>query len=167
MLWLKYLPVISILLLLVTYTAFGWHVTSASLVWSEPLSAQFKSWDFDLEQQSILWGIHLLALLMIVLTSLALTAPIALMTFFVGSWARSEVQSMISMVFWSFVLVVMLRWFNYFVEFLVLICSAVLGRIELRNAGLSQSQAVLVLLALCIASFGVGVYSSFQFGTHF
>lgn len=166
MLWLKYVPVIAIFLLLVTYTAFGWHVASAGLAWSEPLSTQFKSWDVDLEQQSILWAIHILALLVIVLTSLALTAPIALMTFFVGSWARSEVQSIISMIVWSFVLVLMLRWFNYFVEFLVLICSAVLGRIELRNAGLNQPQAIFVLLSLCVASFGVGVYSYFHFGHH-
>jgi hypothetical protein len=166
MLWLKYVPIISIFLLLMTYTAFGWHVSSDGLVWSQSLSAQFNSWDINLEQQSILWAIHILALMVIVLTSLALTAPIALMTFFVGSWARSEVQSIISMVIWSFILVVMLRWFNYFIEFLVLICSAVLGRIELRNAGFSQLQAILILLSLCLASFGVGVYSYFHFGQY-
>jgi hypothetical protein len=42
----------------------------------------------------------------------------------------------------------MLRWFNFFVEFLVLVSSAILMRIELRSFGLNRTLSILLLTIL-------------------
>ncbi|MEB3173878.1 MAG: hypothetical protein VKN60_01615 [Cyanobacteriota bacterium] len=162
MLWFRFLPLLSLLFLVLSYAIFGWNVASAGAIWSETVLAQFQNWEFGLKEEGIMALIHALALIAIVLTSLALTAPVSLMTFFVGSWVKSFGQSILSMVIWSLLFVLILRWFNYFAEFLVLLCSAILGRIQLREAGLGKFPALLLLTALCLASFGAGAYSYYR-----
>jgi hypothetical protein len=159
---LPFLSIFSFLLLILAYGIFGWNVASASTIWSQSVLEQFQNWQLGLKEESIMAIIHFFALVAIVLTSLALTAPISLMTFFVGSWIKSFGQSIISMIIWSFLFVLMLRWLNYFAEFLVLLCSGILGRIELRQAGLGQFKALFILTLLCVFSFGGGVFGYFR-----
>jgi hypothetical protein len=59
-----------------------------------------------------------------------------------------------------------LHWFNLFVEFLVLLSSAILGRIELRSAGFNRLQTLGVLTLICLVSFGGGVYGYFHFNQY-
>ena len=108
-------------------------------------------------------AIHLFAILIIVLTSLALTAPLTLMTLFVGSWMKSELQSIIAMIAWSFVLVLILRWFNIFIQFLVLLSAAILGRLELRYIGYTRSQTIGILTILGLIGFGSGAMGYFYY----
>ncbi len=163
MVWLKYIPFFSITLVMITYGVLGWNISSASPGWSQQLLEQSQNWSLGLEQNAIIIAIHALVIVVIVLTSLALTAPITLVTYFVGGWVHSSLQSIATMLVWSFIFVITLRWFNYFVDFLVILCSAMLGRIELRYAGLNQIQSILILMTLCISSFLGGVFSYFHF----
>jgi hypothetical protein len=166
MAWLNLVPLLSTILLVITYAVFGWDIAAKSLGWSQILLEQFQSWQIGLEQEMLIAIIHALALMAIVLTSLALTAPVTLMTFFVGSWMKSEVQSIVSILLWSFLFVFVLHWFNLFVEFLVLLSSAILGRIELRSAGFNRLQTLGVLTLICLISFGGGVYGYFHFNQY-
>ena len=163
--WLKSIPFVSIALVIITYGVFGWSIASASVPWAEQLHDQLHAVEWDLEEQTIILLIHGFALFAITLTTLALTAPITLMTYFVGSWVQSEARSMVSMVLWSFLFVIALRWFNHFTTFLVLLCAAILGRIELRYVGLNQTQTLLLLSLICVTAFSGGAYSYFYFNT--
>jgi hypothetical protein len=160
---LKSLPFVSIALVIITYGVFGWSVASASVPWAEQLHDQLHVFEWDLEEETILLLIHGFALFAITLTTLALTAPITLMTYFVGVWVQAEVRSMVSILLWSFLFVVALRWFNHFTTFLVLLCAAILGRIELRYVGLNQTQTLMLLSVICMAGFSGGAYSYFHF----
>jgi hypothetical protein len=160
---LKSIPFVSIALVIITYGVFGWSIASASVPWSEQLHDQLHVFEWDLEEKTILLLIHGFALFAITLTTLALTAPITLMTYFVGVWVQAEVRSMVSILLWSFMFVVALRWFNHFTTFLVLLCAAILGRIELRYVGLNQTQTLMLLSLICITGFSGGAYSYFHF----
>ena len=161
--WLKTFPWLSLSVMLITYVVFGWHIAGASINWSHYLVVQTNGLGLGVKDESLMLAIHLFAILMIVLTSLALTAPLTLMTFFVGSWMKSELQSIIAMIAWSFLLVLILRWFNLFIQFLVLLSAAVLGRLELRYIGYSRSQTVWLLTILGLIGFGSGAMSYFYY----
>ena len=166
MAWLNLIPLLSTGLLIITYAVFGWDIAAKSLGWSQILLEQSQHWHIGLEQEIFIVIIHALALMAIILTSLALTAPITLMTFFVGSWMQSEVRSIVSILIWSFLFVLVLRWFNLFIEFLVLLAAAILGRIEFRSAGFNSLQTLGILTLICLLSFGGGVYSYFHFNQY-
>jgi hypothetical protein len=85
------------------------------------------------------------------------------MTYFVGVWVEGEARSVVSMVLWSLLFVVALRWFNHFTTFLVLLCAAILGRIELRYLGLNQTQTLSLLTVICLAGFSGGAYGYFHY----
>lgn len=161
--WLKSIPFLSIALVIVTYAAFGWRLAEASVPWSIMFHEHLKGLRIDIDQRVILVLIHVFTLFIITLTTLALTTPITLMTYVAGNWAKSELKSMVSMVFWCLVFVVSLRWFNYFTSFLLLLSAAILGRIELRYIGLGQRQSLLLLALICISAFAGGVYSYFHY----
>jgi hypothetical protein len=121
-----------------------------------------NGWGLSLKDDSLMLAIHLFAILMIVLTSLALTAPISLMTFLVGSWGKSEIQAISSMIVWTLVLVIALRWFNIFIQFLILLSGAILGRLELRYIGYSRSQTIFLLSIIGLVGFGGGALGYFH-----
>jgi len=163
MTWLKTFPWLSLSIMLITYVVFGWHIAEASINWSHSLVIQTNGLGLGLKDESLMLAIHLFAILIIVLTSLALTAPLTLMTFFVSSWIKSELQSIVSMIVWSFVLDLILRWLNYFIQFSVLLSAAVLGRLELRYIGFSRSQTIGILTILGLIGFGSGAMSYFYY----
>lgn len=159
MLWLKTLPWLSLAIIIVTYGVFGWHIATLSAHWSHALVLQSRDWGLSIEDNSMMLIIHLLAILMIVITSLALSAPLSLMTFVVGSSIRSEGQSIVSMVIWSFLFVIILRWFNIFTHFLVLLSAALLGRLELRYIGYTNTRTVFLLMLIGLVGFSIGALS--------
>ncbi|MEY2983411.1 MAG: hypothetical protein RLZZ568_28 [Cyanobacteriota bacterium] len=161
--WPKSLPLISITLVMITYAAFGWSIAGESVAWADYWDNQLDLLAWDVEEQTILLLIHTLALLVITLATLALTAPITLMTYFVGSWVQSEARSMVYMVLWSFVFVISLRWFNHFTTFFVLLCAAILGRIELRSMGLTPAKTLFLLTLICLTGFAGGAYGYFYY----
>ena len=160
--WLKSVPLISIVLVMITYGVFGWSMAETTLPWVHLVHDQLHVFAWDVKEQTILIVIHGFALLAITIATLALTAPITLMTYFVGSWVQSEARSIISMVLWSFLFVVALRWFNYFINLFMLLSAAILGRMELRYTGLNQTVSLCLLTLICVGSFSGGVLSYFH-----
>ncbi len=159
MLWLKTFPWLSLVIVIVTYGVFGWHIAALSAHWSHALVLQSRDWGLSIEDSGMMLIIHLLAILMIVVTSLALSAPLSLMTFVVGSSIRSEGQSILSMVLWSFIFVIILRWFNIFAHFLVLLSAALLGRLEFRYIGYTNIRTVFLLMLIGLVGFSIGALS--------
>ena len=160
---LKPLPVTSITLVILTYAVFGWSFAEDSIHWSKILEVNVDQLLWDVDQSTMLFLIHAFALFAITLITLALTAPITLMTYFVGTWLESEWESIISMVAWSFLFVIALRWFDHFTTFLVLLCAAILGRLELRYAGLGPNQALGMVTTICLTSFLGGALLFFYY----
>jgi hypothetical protein len=88
--------------------------------------------------------------------AIALTAPVALVTVLVGSGLRSDTKALISMLVWSIIIVLIVRWFQYFVHLLVLFCAAILGRLELQRVGYNGWQVAAILFIGCLVGVGLG-----------
>lgn len=155
--WLQKYPWLAFILVLLSYGIFGWHVAQASLDWSNWLIEQGKSWGWGFEEELAIGLLRLSGAVMIALFSIVLTAPIAFMTIFEESWFKSDVRAIISMLGWALLFVFMIRWFDYFVHFLVLLCATILGRLELQEFGYKRWQVSFILTSFCLGSFGLGV----------
>ncbi|MGH7998498.1 MAG: hypothetical protein ACREPR_03480 [Brasilonema sp.] len=162
MVWLKKFPWLSLGILLVTYGVFGWIFTQSSLVWSQWLIGQGQAWGWSLREDWIFIDIHLLAIAIIVLVTLALTAPITLLTTFIGHSLKSDAKAFISMLMWSLAFSIILCWFVYFVRLLVLLAAAMLARLELRTKGYNEGQTFILLILFCLGGFVLGVFSFYR-----
>ena len=162
--WLRKFPWLSLSLVLLSYSIFGWYVAQSSVWWSHWLVEQGKSWGWFLEQEAASGIIQLLGAALIGLISVALTTPVALITMFFGSGLKSDMRAFVSMLGWAFASVLIIRWFHYFAHFLVLLCSAILGRLDLQGAGYNQWQIFFILTGFCLGSFGLGVLAFTMYG---
>jgi hypothetical protein len=160
----KKFPWLSLLLVLLSYAVFGWFVAQASISWSEWIVEQGKEWGWLIEDESAYLIVELLGAGLILLIAIALAAPIALVTIFFGSWLKSETKAWISILGWAFAAVFIIRWITYFIRFLVLICAALLGRLELQSAGYNDWQTFVILALICLGGFSGGVLIFMQLG---
>lgn len=157
------IPWLALGIALLAYGVFGWAVAESSIVWSETIVEQGKTWGLIIDDEYASAIIDLLGAVLIVAIALCLTAPIALITIFFGSWLKSETKAWISILVWAFAIVFILRWINYFVRFLVLLCANLLGRLEFQSAGYNSWQTFVILTLACLGGFGLGVFSFWEF----
>lgn len=159
MAWLKKFPWLSLGVLLITYSVFGWFVSQAKRELSLWLIEQGQEWGWSLSETLASRIVYILGIDLILLITIALVAPVTLMTILFGSWLKSDIKAMVSILGWSFASVFILCWFDYFVRFLILLSSAILGRLELRIAGYNEWQTFMILTFVCLSGFGLGVFS--------
>jgi hypothetical protein len=67
---------------------------------------------------------------------------------------------------WSFAVVLMICWLEYFVRFLVLLCAAMLARLELLEAKYNNWQTFAILAVISGGGFGTGVLMFEYFHRH-
>lgn len=157
MTWLKKLPWLSLGIVFLAYSAFGWYLTESIPDWAEWLIARSNLLGVSLSEVIISWTILPLAATLIIILAVSLTAPLLWMKIGFGSWVKSDIKAFASILFWAFAVALIFSWIEYFVRLLVLISSAILARLELQNAGYKQWQASVVLTFFCLLGFGVGV----------
>ena len=126
---------LSLLILFMTYAVFGWSISQASQSWAQWIVETGETFKFTLEEEVIILSIHLLALAVIVIVSLCLTIPIAVITWAFQRSLGSDLKAFISVFVWSFILVLIICSFNYFADLLVMICAALLVRLDLQKLG--------------------------------
>ncbi len=157
--WLERTPWLSIVFLLITYAVFGWLFARNTDLWVSYLLELGESWAWFLEQKAIFITIHILAIIVIILISLSLTTPIALLTFVFKETIGSNLKGFISILIWSLVLVIVLSSIHYFANLLVMISSSILVRLDLLRLGCKNWQIFLIIALLGSTAFGLGVIS--------
>jgi hypothetical protein len=128
-------PWTSLLLLLFTYSIFGWLITasdSSGLLW-------------------LLGGAYTL------LIASAMTAPWALLKGFYGSFLRSDSRAFVSVIVGAFVAVIFIHWIEIFIRILVLISASALARLDLQTTGYSKWQAFWILMVVSLTGFAIGI----------
>ncbi len=154
---LKKFPWLSLILLLIAYSVFGWIVSQSTQSWAIWLVQQGKGWGWLLEEDIVSGIVYLLGAVSILLLVTALTAPVTLMTFFLGSSLQSDIKGFISLLGWAFAFVLIVCWIEYFVRFLVLLAAAILARLELQKAGYNEWQTFAMLAVVCLSGLGLGL----------
>jgi hypothetical protein len=131
----KKLPWTSLLLLLCTYSIFGWLLTasdSSGLIW-------------------LMGGAYTL------LISSAMTAPWELLKGFYANFLQSDSRAFVSVIVGAFVAVVIMHWVEVFVRIIVLISASALARLDLQTANYNKWQAFGILLVVSVSGFGLGI----------
>jgi hypothetical protein len=160
--WIQKFPWLSFCLLLLAYGVFGWLVAQESVSWSEWIVGQGRAWGLAIDDEDARFIVDLLGVGLILSIAVALTAPVALVTIFFGVWLRSQLKAWVSVLVWAFAIVFIIRWINYFAGFLVLLCAALLCRLDLQGAGYNDWQTFLLLTLICLGGFAGGVLAFLQ-----
>ncbi len=172
MAWFKNVPLLSLALLFITYSTFGWFIERGSPILSQIILDRGRAWGWQgildtlgfSEEIAALGLVYGLALVMIALITLSLIAPVALITIVFGSSFKSDAWSIISILLWSFAFVFMLRWIAITARLLLLIASAILAKLDLQDRGY-QGWLVFTLVTLtCFVGFGMGAIAHSFYG---
>ena len=160
MLWLRKIPWLSLILILLSYGVFGWYLGEYRHLIHSWLLERGETWEWMLEEEAAKSLIQILQILITVLISLALMAPIALITLFIGSGIKTNRKGLLAILAWSIVIILAIRWFHYFANVLVLFCALLLGQLELQGVGYNEGQITLILTLFCFMGISLGWYFS-------
>lgn len=161
---LKNIPFLSLILLFITYSTFGWYIERGSPILHQIILDHSLSWGWNWilkslvvsEKMAVIGLVYGLASGVIILITFCLMAPVALVTFLFGSTFKQNGWSILSILLWSFALVVMLRWFPFVAQLLLLICAAMLAKLDLQNNGYPQLLVFSIITMTCFIGFVVG-----------
>lgn len=149
------------------YSIFGWSITNDTEVWSQWLteSNQLQKLNIivlDETARQILYGLSLLIILGI---TFGITIWSRVVTSLLAACFKSNMTAITAVVFWSLGLALIIIFINYFAEFMLLLGSAILGRLELQESGYNNWQTCSILTAICVCSFAIGLlgFEWFQF----
>jgi hypothetical protein len=131
----KKLPWTSLLLVLCTYSIFGWLLTAS-------------------DSSELIW---LMGAAYTLLITSAMTAPWELIKGFYANFLQSDSRAFVSVIVGAFVAVVIMHWIEVFVRILVLISASALARLDLQTANYSKWQAFGILLVVSLGGFGLGI----------
>ncbi len=149
-------PWLSLLLIFLTYGVFGWYVSEFSVIWSDWLIHHGKGWGWAIEENLPLLILEITSSIAILLVTLCLAAPVAILSVFLKSWVRSDLRAFASVLVWSLLFVIILRWFVQFTQLLVLMSATILARVELQRVGYRNWSTFGIILLICISGFAAG-----------
>ena len=132
---MKKLPWTSLLLLLCTYSVFGWLLTAS-------------------DSSGLIW---LMGAAYTLLITSAMTAPWELLKGFYANFLQSDSRAFVSVIVGAFVAVVIMHWIEVFFRILVLISASALARLDLQTESYNKWEAFGILLVVSLTGFGLGI----------
>jgi hypothetical protein len=128
------IPWIALGLLLLSYSTLGWALSNTQAPW-------------------FVWLVVVMSLLLLVGT---LTAPYSTLAKYSSILLGSNTKTFVATILGAFLFFMMLAWFRVFLDTLLIICSAILARIDFQSAGFKEGQAFMVTSIFSIAGVGLG-----------
>ncbi|NEN92672.1 MAG: hypothetical protein F6K48_28740 [Okeania sp. SIO3H1] len=132
---MKLIPLLSLILLLITYTILGWRLAST--------------------QASQL--LYLAIIATIFLLDIMLTVPLPNFKCIITPWFQSDITTFIAVIISAFLFVVIIRWISLSVDALVLMSAGILVRLDTQVYGLKNWQSFVILLIISQGSLGLGI----------
>lgn len=151
-------PWLYLSLVFLAYATFGWIVAKSINSWITEFRDAIAYWGLLISPLMAKLLIYSLISLLIFIIIIVLTVPIKSLKFIFGTWLRSGDQSFISILFWSFMLVLIICFLEQFVRFLILFGSSILGRLELQELNYKNYQIMLVLASISLMGFTTGYF---------
>ncbi|MDJ0589374.1 MAG: hypothetical protein QNJ72_05155 [Pleurocapsa sp. MO_226.B13] len=152
MAWLKKIPGISLVLLLLTYGIEGWLYGT----WAIELLAEgvFLTQLTQVNRFSVLYGIAIACILFLVII---FTAPISLVAISLDNWLKSDTRAFLSIFIGAFAFTIIVQKVDYFARFLVLVAAALLFKLDLQLIGYNLWLCSLLLIIFCWLGFTAGI----------
>ncbi len=166
------LPVMSLSLLLVAYTSFGWSLISPDSPRSRWLLgvcgflAKYVNLHFLSPVQELSycrqfveqnWIAVVLSIIWIFLSSLAFRSPLTSFTRLITRSFHSDTVAFLSIFIAAGMAAIVLFWLHVFLFILTILAAEALARIDIQLAGFSVTQAFWMLLSVCLVGLGLGV----------
>jgi len=154
---LKKIPWLSIILLLLTYSSFGW-IFARSISWWIQWFLENDSWfGLTLSEPVVFFTLKIIGLILVLFISLILTTPLRFFNYLFGTWLQSDTKALLSVLGFAFAAVLIACWLEQFVRLLILTSAAMLFRFELQRNGYPQWLRKLLLGSLSLISFLTGL----------
>jgi hypothetical protein len=163
MLWYDNRPLwrfmILFLLIPAIYSVFGWSIALESEAWRQWLRQEilWQGFGFVLSESILNQLLYGLALLIILGMTFGLTFWDKTLIGILGSCFKSDITAIMAVLVWSLALALIICFINYFAELMLLLGGAILGRLELQEAGYNNWQTCSILTAICVCSFAIGL----------
>jgi hypothetical protein len=132
---MKKIPWISLAILFVTYSSFGWTLSKANL--------SVISWIFPIAT--------------VFLLAAALTAPLKNSKRVIFSWFKTDIGAFLSIITTAFFAVVVFVWLHIFATGLILLSAGALARLDIQTLGFKKWQAFGILILVSLAGLACGV----------
>ena len=132
------LPWLSLLMLLTTYTIFGWLV-----------------FNYTTLQKAIPLTITLTLLI-----TGALTSPLKNSRRLITRWFKTDIGTFITITLTALLGAVLLTWFHVFTNTLILLCAEALARLDLQTCGIRDAKAFFLLITFSGTGLGLGWLAS-------
>lgn len=139
-----------------TYVVFGWTISESMNPWTVQLIRQAQIWGLLISPITAQYIIYFFITLIILCTILLITMPLKLLNAFFGTWLASNIKTFISILFWSFVLVVVLHRFPQIVKILLVWSASILGKLELQKFDYKNSKILAILFSTSLLGFVTG-----------
>ena len=160
MFWFKKIPWLSLTLLLIAYTAFGWIFSSWSVkaIAEGLILSRFEA-EFALR---LMYGLGASITLFI---AILLSNPISVLTVGFGNWLKSDLRAFLSIFFGAFAFTLIFQWIGYVAKFLVLIAAALLLRLDLQQANANKWLSLLIMAISSLLGFTGGILAFYMWGS--
>ena len=151
--WLKRIPRISLLLILLTYGMFGWLYSEWALPLADKLDAKHELIS-PLIAQITLFGLGLLSISFAVSY---FTSPISLLTLGMSNWFRADAKALLTIALSIVVFAVIIEHPVILTRFLILSSAAMLFRLDLQTSGCPQKSAQIIIILMSAIAFSAGL----------
>lgn len=171
----KNFPIQSLTLLLISYTVFGWYLSSpgaprlSKLAWVCPLLERIvaiREPITDLHHYTCLATIelavqrNLIGIIMTVgwifLLSLIFMSPLTSFTRFITRWFKSDTVAFLSICMIASLAAVVLFWLHVFIQILLIVAAETLARLDIQALGLDEWQAFWLLSTASLIGLAIG-----------
>jgi hypothetical protein len=132
---IKRLPWVSLILLLVTYSVFGWILSQENL-------------------SIFLWGLIIISVLFLVA---GLTTPWSKTVKYLSVLFNTKLKSFLLAVFGAFLFFLVFAEFRIFLDIMLIISATILVRLDFQIAGLKEIQAFCITSVFSIAGLMLGL----------
>lgn len=151
--WLKKIPRLSLLLMLLTYGVFGWLYSKWALTFAVKLVIKYELISPLIAQAAFLG----LGLISISIAVSYFTSPISLLTLGMSNWFRADAKALMTIAISIVVFAIIIEHPVALTRFLILSSAAMLFRLDLQTSGCSQKSAQIIIIFVSGVAFSVGL----------
>lgn len=149
----KKFPWLSLSLLLVAYSTFGWVLYQITSDWGLCLRNLGRLYI----RFNCGWWTFVLAIVFILLLAETLAAPFSNLRKFIVFSLRSDTRAFLALIITTFLLSAIVAWIHVVAQICILITSALLVRLDMMTAGFGEWRAFFTISGVALAGFGLGL----------
>jgi hypothetical protein len=132
-------------------------------VWSAGIKQITDKMEMPLTLANIMSVGYGLVISLILLINLSFTIMTKPMEAIFTSWLKSDIRALLSVIGWSFGVVVIVRWLPYFLRIFLIVCATLLATLELQEKVQNSWRTFLLISLVSFGNFALGIWLFLKF----